>query len=137
MACDSPKVGSRKDRQCCVTDGLIPEFVYQNALQPTAAPHRGVIVSDDWFLSTVFSDPLEKAAADTHTQLRFYGAPLTLAVPVPHENALTHRAVSLVWNRHPQKFGQLDHLLKRITTKGITSVCEFSSAVNQKTNENS
>jgi hypothetical protein len=37
--------------------------------------------------------------------------PLTLAVPVLLL-ALTHRAVSLVWNWQVQKFGQCDHPLK-------------------------
>jgi ABC-type sugar transport system permease subunit len=44
------------------------------------------------------------------TNLRFYGAPLTLAV-LALPLALTHHAVSLVWNWQVQKFGRDNHLL--------------------------
>lgn len=42
----------------------------------------------------------------------FYDTPLTLAVLVPHGDALTHYAFLSVWNWHPQKLGHYDHLLK-------------------------
>lgn len=103
---DCQRIRQKKTRLRPIADGQSSEFVYQNVLQKPIP--LGFTVIGHGFCDT----------------------PLTLAVPVPHENALTHRAVSLVWNRHPQKFGQLDHLLERITTKGITSVSEFSSVVN-------
>lgn len=43
------------------------------------------------------------------TNLRFYDAPLTLAV-LALPLALTHYAVSLVWNWQVQKFGHVNHL---------------------------
>lgn len=32
--------GKEKGRQCCFTDGLSPDFIYQNVLQSTSAPLR-------------------------------------------------------------------------------------------------
>ncbi len=76
------------------------------------------VVSDGGVSSTVASVPLEAEVANTHTRLRFYGTPLTLAVPIPLRDALTasrrfsglELASSKIWSK--------DHLLERIAAKG-------------------
>lgn len=93
------------------------------------------VVPDGWCLIHGLLDPSEITLANTHTRLRFCGSPLTLAVPAPHLDALAHHAVSLVWNWHPQKFGQKDRLLQRITQKGTNSIPNISATVKSNSYE--
>jgi hypothetical protein len=66
------------------------------------------------------------------TNLRFYDAPLTLTVLVlPF--ALSHRAVSLVWNGQSQKVGQETTSL-RLPQRANGSIANLPAAVNEINN---
>lgn len=81
-----------------------PRVVYQNAL------HRMVVCITSHPSELVeFFPPARQCHPDTKRTCASMDAPLTLAV-LALPLALTHHAVSLVWNWQVQKFGHENHL---------------------------
>lgn len=99
--------GEKKKHPWSVHGCFSPRFVYQNALHRMighVALHPSELMG--------FFPSARQCHPDAKSDLRFYGrASLILAVLVL-PLALSHRAVSLVWNGQSQKVGHGDHLLE-------------------------
>ena len=103
--------GEKKKHPWSVHGCFSPGFVYQNALHRMighVALHPSELMG--------FFPSARQCHPDTKQTCASMDAPLTLAVPVL-PLALSHRAVSLVWNGQSQKVGHGNHLLE-IAAKG-------------------
>lgn len=106
--------GAKKSCSWFVHEQLPPRVVYQNALHRQAPAAHRVRLTCPLMAYTLFTRSVPLVClpdtGERKTNLRFCDAPLTLAV-LALPLALTHYAVSLVWNWQVQKFGHENHLL--------------------------